>query len=520
MKHKSILRMLTACVLSCTLCCTGMTVPAVSAEETELPACFDWREEAPEIITPVKAQIGNTCWAYSTIACAEANLIKKGLADSSLDLSESHLIWFTECQGSPTDPDDPRYGGGHNEGIEGYRDTGSVKAAVNALAAWQGVIPESDAASHADMQPLEESLRYQSIAHLQNSEIYPPDEPQTVKEKLMENGPMILMYYNSHDDPISAQHGYYNADYAERKEQDTLNGMLHDVVIVGWDDSFAKENFTDQPPADGAWMIRDSQSARIKNENEYFFMSYFEPSIQMFYRLDFEPVTNYGNVHHYNGSDLTTLFASNEKNGMYMANVFQAEKEETITAVGFFTNLPSESCQISVYALDADFTDPQDGTLIEQFDWCAEYGGFHTVSLPQHFAAGAGQRYSVVIRLPIGKQYYVYKDSACRKKGVSFYAVYGETKMREWKDCFDKGYGDVCIHVYTEYEGEPEDYIPGDLNRDGLVNAADLSLLKQVLSGSTRDDLCLPAADWNGDGERNAADARQLLRYLTARPEA
>ncbi|MBR3419274.1 MAG: dockerin type I repeat-containing protein, partial [Oscillospiraceae bacterium] len=61
---------------------------------------------------------------------------------------------------------------------------------------------------------------------------------------------------------------------------------------------------------------------------------------------------------------------------------------------------------------------------------------------------------------------------------------------------------------------------PGDLNRDGIVNAADLSLLKQVLSGSERDDLCLPAADWNGDGERNAADARQLIRYLTALPEA
>ncbi|MCR5306599.1 MAG: hypothetical protein K6E36_08890 [Oscillospiraceae bacterium] len=93
MKHKSILHKLTAALLSCSLCCTGMTVPAFSAEEAdELPARFDWREEAPEILTPLKAQIGNTCWAYSTIACAEANLIRKGLADSSIDLSESHLI--------------------------------------------------------------------------------------------------------------------------------------------------------------------------------------------------------------------------------------------------------------------------------------------------------------------------------------------------------------------------------------------------------------------------------------------
>ena len=46
-----------------------MTVPAISAEDIEeLPARFDWREEAPEILTPVKTQIDGTCWAYSAIA--------------------------------------------------------------------------------------------------------------------------------------------------------------------------------------------------------------------------------------------------------------------------------------------------------------------------------------------------------------------------------------------------------------------------------------------------------------------
>ena len=103
MKHKTILRMLTADVLSCTLCCSGLTVPVITAEETgELSARFDWREEAPEILTPVKTQIGGTCWAYSVIACAESDLIKKGLADSDLALSESHLIWF--CADIPRRP--------------------------------------------------------------------------------------------------------------------------------------------------------------------------------------------------------------------------------------------------------------------------------------------------------------------------------------------------------------------------------------------------------------------------------
>ena len=61
------------------------------------------------------------------------------------------------------------------------------------------------------MQPLDESLRYQSIAHLQNTESYPLDEPLTVKQKLMKKGPMTVTYFNFHEkeDAISEQHGTY-----------------------------------------------------------------------------------------------------------------------------------------------------------------------------------------------------------------------------------------------------------------------------------------------------------------------
>ena len=97
MKHKSILRRLTAALLSCTLCCTCLTVPAFSVEESEeLPSKFDLRDEGA--MTSVKTQTGETCWAYAVIACAESNLIRKGMADSSVDLSEAHLIWFTNGQ--------------------------------------------------------------------------------------------------------------------------------------------------------------------------------------------------------------------------------------------------------------------------------------------------------------------------------------------------------------------------------------------------------------------------------------
>lgn len=138
-----------------------MTIPAFSAEDTEeLPACFDWRNADPPILTPVKTQIGGTCWAHTILGCIESNMIMKGMADNTLDLSETHLVWFTEGQDSPTDPDDPRYGGGINIGVKAYDAGPSLHHAIEALASWQGVVPEDLVPSHAEKTVLDESLRY------------------------------------------------------------------------------------------------------------------------------------------------------------------------------------------------------------------------------------------------------------------------------------------------------------------------------------------------------------------------
>ncbi|MBQ5339423.1 MAG: hypothetical protein J6Z40_09700, partial [Oscillospiraceae bacterium] len=56
--------------------------------------------------------------------------------------------------------------------------------------------------------------------------------------------------------------------------------------------------------------------------------------------------------------------------------------------------------------------------------------------------------------------------------------------------------------------------IRGDLNRDGKVNAVDLTLLKQLLLGSERTDIDQKAADWNGDNAINAEDANGMLAFL------
>ena len=62
---------------------------------------MNWADRG--VVTSVKNQ-GNcgTCWSFSTVAMCESSLILKGLADSSIDLSEQYLLDCTvrsSCDG-------------------------------------------------------------------------------------------------------------------------------------------------------------------------------------------------------------------------------------------------------------------------------------------------------------------------------------------------------------------------------------------------------------------------------------
>lgn len=107
------------------------------------PAKFDPR---PAGVSGARHQYLGSCWAYSALAAAESNLIKKGYTDSSIDLSEFQLIYFMNHEN--IDPlgnytKDTKDSG--KTMTELFNQGGSPKAAVSFLSKWTGPVLESQA---------------------------------------------------------------------------------------------------------------------------------------------------------------------------------------------------------------------------------------------------------------------------------------------------------------------------------------------------------------------------------------
>lgn len=517
MKHRSLLITLTAAFLSAALSFSGIPGNVRSADAAEeLPARFDLREEAPELLTPVKNQIGGSCWAYAAIGCIESNLIRNGYADNSIDLSESHLIWFTTGQDAPTDPEDLRYGTGKNLGKDAY-DSGSNEFHTFAsLASWQGVVPEGDVPDATDKPVMDESLRYLSVAHMRNGIRY-PDSPKIIKSKIMEKGPVGAAFV-SRSDVLSEQNGFfYTKDAAGGKE---IGGGWHAIIIVGWDDDFPKENFRFTPPGDGAWIIKNSFGTGYGEEG-YIYLSYYEPTLTKFIQFDMEPVTNYGAVHNYNCSDMSYAYTE-EGSAFSAASVFEAKEDETIAAVGFFTYELYQTYDVSVYKLSQGYKDPCDGELVTQLKGTMPYEGLHTLDLPESYEAKKGTYYSVVVKNPVTKGRRIFTDSDCSRPGISYYRTYRIETENPWRDCYDAHKGDHPIYVYTAYKGEEKDpfiggRVKGDVNRDGAFDVSDAVLLQKWLLNMPDAKLGdWKAADICDDNRLDVFDFCMMRRMLTA----
>ena len=217
-------------------------------EEKVLPRSYDYRTVGRAPAVKNQGSLG-TCWAFASLMALESRL----LPEQSFDFSEDHMSLRNSFQMD-------------------QNDGGDYTMSMAYLLSWQGPVLESE-------DPYGDSWSPEGLSpalHLQEIQILPEKNYEAVKEAVYFTGGVQSSLYTSMAD------GEESSDYYNKEEGAYCytgdRRPNHDVVIIGWDDDYPKENFPVQPEGDGAFICANSWGGAF-GEQGYFYVSYYDTNI-------------------------------------------------------------------------------------------------------------------------------------------------------------------------------------------------------------------------------------------------
>lgn len=370
------------------------------------PGTYNANEE--RFVTDVKNQRNTSlCWAFSLASNLETSLLTRG--QKYYDLSEEQLAYFWANR-----VNDP-LGNTPNDKItrtqSDYHGTGNGRVASFFLSTWSGMTTEEKVPFQSSAVTWPDSLAYDTSAYMEDA---------IFSQYTVERTKQLLMEYNSVSAMIYMLDNYYYPDTASYSCPQS--GLVnHAVTIVGWDDTYSKENFPSASGVnnDGAWIVKNSYGKNW-GKNGYFYLSYEDKSITNLVSNTAVTTPAYPNNYFYDGAAAGTVTfpGSTINNGYYVSNIFKATagngKDEELGEI--VTAVPQDNTdfQIQVYTDLKNTSDPTSGTpaYAEPVDYTQPLAGIHTIHLNTPVKIPQGTFYSVVIRIPDGSnKFYVEKTT-------------------------------------------------------------------------------------------------------------
>ncbi len=504
------------------------------------------------------------CWAFSTTTASEYSYAKEmyettGKVATAEELSPGHLAQFyffhvvdplgnTEGDMNLVDPTEHWATLGGN-GLFGMQH----------LAGWSGLASEETAPIQkvfdhivdyewdGSINPYSADIAYKDALVLQESIAYMRGTKDIIKNLVMQHGAVSIAIaysknYTNPDEidpetgePYVAGRSYYNY------KNDT--GLNHAVTVIGWDDTYPKENFahevtdsktgdtkTVMPTKNGALIVQNSWGIDA-NEKGCFYISYESAELHgknYTIAFDMQPTDTYKYNFHYDGTAGLADSSDRNKAGGYRdyyttpgtraANVFTNTTGHPIEvgAVGYTTfNNGQTYYDVSVYTGLTDPADPESGTCAGTTRISSTTVGCKTAELDFKTVVAPGESYSVVFRFPdftaFGTELTKIEDSrgfqARIDEGQSFFCPATSGK---WKDMADY---DACFRIKAfanDYEDKTAPKIAGDSLETDLESGSDVYFGSEVgVSVQVTDELAMDSVSVEYEAE--GADEVRIL---------
>lgn len=398
------------------------------------PGTYNANEEG--FVTDVKNQRNTSlCWAFSLASNLETSLLTR--EQKYYDLSEEQLAYFWANR-----VNDP-LGNTPNDKItrtqSDYHGTGNGRVASFFLSTWSGMTTEEKVPLQSSAVTWPDSLAYDTSAYMEDA---------IFSQYTVERTKQLLMEYNSVSAMIYMLDNYYYPDTASYSCPQS--GLVnHAVTIVGWDDTYSKENFPSASGVknDGAWIVKNSYGKNW-GKNGYFYLSYEDKSITNLVSNTAVTTPAYPNNYFYDGAAAGTVTFPGKtiNNGYYVSNIFKATagngKDEELGEI--VTAVPQDNTdfQIQVYTDLKNTSDPTSGTptYAEPVDYTQPLAGIHTIHLNTPVKIPQGTFYSVVIKIPNGSnKFYVEKTTTSTSwftatAGIDPNQSFFSTSGKKWYD--------------------------------------------------------------------------------------
>ena len=359
---------------------TGFVPPVVSLDHLKgksvwktsnlesIPDNYDLRDE--NRLTPVKNQ-GNfgTCWAFASLGSYESSLMPEQENDFSEKNVVNRNLWLTG----------PNTGGN-------YLKSGSY------LLAWLGPVNES-----LDPYPTS-NWNYNSpsgpvTSHLQNI-LYIPDRSSstdldTIKEQIISDGAVQSSFEWGDGSNYNSSFNSYYCPSCDKGD--------HAVDLVGWDDSFSRDNFTSIPGGDGAFLFRNSWGSNW-GDGGYAWISYYDPLIgsnnAQFLKSG---SSNYSGIYQYDPAGYSAAIGYSSTS-IWGGNVFTAVSDSNLSAVGFYTLDIPVTYEIRIYK-NPTTGGPVGSTILSQKTGTIDMSGYHTIDLDTQVNLKTGESFSIVLHI-------------------------------------------------------------------------------------------------------------------------
>lgn len=377
---------------------------------TNLPSRFDLRDFGWVSSVKNQGEIG-ACWTFGTCGSLESALLKA--TDTEYDFSENNvqnsMIKYS-IYGQTIE----------NEG-------GTEFMGAGYLLSWLGMFP-SRYDSYDELGKISPLISTNEDIHVQDMIFVHPRMNSTdnnqLKDALIKYGGLWVGYNAQQQAP------YYNSKTAAQYYNGTERSN-HAVLLVGWDDSYSKDNFLITPPGDGAFILKNSWGTSFGDEG-YLYISYYDtqfvrdcPAIGVIVNNTVPYNKNYQ-------IDITGMdkYENFNLSQVYYANEFEALGNDLIAAVGTYFNSSGEKYEISIYVNDI-LKHTQNGT--------SAFGGFSTVKLNNYIPVTEGDIFRAVIKgvnVPLSINTRVHNDGY-----TSFISAEGKI--------WNASENIVCLKIYT-----------------------------------------------------------------------